>query len=83
MTMQPLIRRLERLEAVTHRQHCPACGDYPTRIVGIDPDNGEETSETMPPSGCPACGRSPYRVVHRFGVDVTEVFRPARSESAR
>lgn len=75
-----LIRRLERLESTGPRERCPACGNHPTRIIGID-DTGGLISETMPESGCPACGRPPRKTVAIAGVDVAAAFPPA--ESAR
>lgn len=66
------IRRLEQL--VKQRDHCPECGGYPTRIVGLDEDTDAVTSEAMPESGCPACGREPRHTVALVGIDVADVF---------
>lgn len=76
--MSDLPARLARLETtITNRDRCPACGNYPTRIVGLDGETGAMLSETMPETGCPACGRPPRHTVHIIGVDAAETFAPA------
>lgn len=64
------LRQLNRHLADT-RPRCPTCGNWPTRLVGLDPETEEETSETMPATGCPTCGRPVRYQVCIVGVDVT------------
>lgn len=72
--MSARLRRLARIEAAIGRlNRCPVCGDHPTRILGIDPETGEATSETMPKRGCGECGRAPYRELQIAGVDVAQL----------
>lgn len=53
--------RLRALERRLDAMACPECKDYPTRIVGVDPDSGSQWyADPMPNEhGCPACGRQP------------------------
>lgn len=70
---QPFARRLEALEAAYGSRTCPACFNHPYRLVGIDEETGDVTSETMPDAGCPECGRPIVREMQIVGVDVTKI----------
>lgn len=62
--------RLVRIEQYLKPVVCPTCHGRPSRLIGIDEETNEETSESMPESGCPACGRPVWREIHLVGVDV-------------
>lgn len=52
-----ITRRVEDLEeGLARRTICRTCLGRPLRLVGIDPETDEVTSETFPDTGCPDCG---------------------------
>jgi hypothetical protein len=69
MNRHRLEGRLVRLEERIAPPACPTCHGHPSRLVGIDPETDEETSESMPESGCPACGQLPWITLCLVGID--------------
>lgn len=64
------LTRLDRLElAFGGDGKCLTCYNLPFRIVTIDGDTDEVTSETMPADGCPSCGRPVTAELHIVGMD--------------
>ncbi len=71
--MSDFKRRLDRLQVIYGPRPCPACHGHPSRLVGIDEETDEQTSETMPASGCRVCGKQPHRTLYIVGLDVVDL----------
>ncbi len=72
MYRDSVARRLDRLEILC-APVCPQCHGRPSRLVGIDEETNEQTSETLPESGCPECGALPFRTILLVGIDVSRL----------
>ncbi len=66
-------RRLDTLERRWAARVCSTCHGHPSRLVVIDPETGEETSESISESGCLDCGLPVWREIHLVGADVSRL----------